>query len=260
MSTRFTRAIVRKPGQTFAAGLTTAGAGPPELPKALGQHDRYCEALTRCGLSLTTVPADDRYPDGTFVEDTAVISERMVVVTWPGAPTRQGEITSIEAALGRYDDLELHRITAPGTVDGGDICQAGKHFFIGQSNRTNAEGARQLAAILATSGYTSSVIDIRHTGSLLHLKSGLTYLGDDRMLVVPEVPVSAELSRYELLQVPAGEEYAANCIRVNDHILMAAGYPRLADMLEGRGYPLILLDTSEYRKMDGGLSCLSLRF
>jgi dimethylargininase len=260
MSTRFTRAIVRKPGQTFAAGLTTAAAGAPDLAKALGQHDRYCEALGRCGVSITAVPTDDRYPDGTFVEDTAVISGRMAVVTWPGAPTRQGEITSIEAALARYDDLELHRITAPGTVDGGDICQAGKHFFIGQSNRTNAEGARQLAAILASSGYTSSVIDIRHSGSLLHLKSGITFLGDNRMLVVPEVPVSAELARYELLRVPSGEDYAANCIRVNDHVLIAAGYPRLAEMLEGWGYPLISLETSEYRKMDGGLSCLSLRF
>jgi dimethylargininase len=206
------------------------------------------------------VPTDDRYPDGTFVEDTAVISGKMAVVTWPGAPTRQGEITSIEAALARYHDLELHRITAPGTVDGGDICQAGKHFFIGQSNRTNAEGARQLAAILASNAYTSSVIDIRHSGSLLHLKSGMTFLGDNRMLVVPEVPVSAELARYELLQVPAGEDYAANCIRVNDHVLLAAGYPRLAEMLERQGYVLISIETSEYRKMDGGLSCLSLRF
>jgi dimethylargininase len=260
MSTRFTRALVRKPGATFAAGLTTASAGAPDVAQALGQHDRYCEALRRCGLSVLTAPTDDRYPDGTFVEDTAVIAGRMAVVTWPGAPTRQGEITSIEATLARYEDLERHRITPPGTVDGGDICQAGKHFFIGQSNRTNAEGARQLAAILAAYGYTSSVIDIRHTGSLLHLKSGMTFLGDNRMLVVPEVPVTAELGRHELVQVPAGEEYAANCIRVNDHVLVASGYPRLADMLGGLGYALIPLDTSEYRKMDGGLSCLSLRF
>jgi dimethylargininase len=260
MSIQFTRAVVRKPGPTFAAGLTTAAAGPPELPKALGQHDRYCEALERCGVSVATVATDDRYPDGTFVEDTAVVAGRMAVVTWPGAPTRQGEIASIEAALALHCDLELHRITAPGTVDGGDICQAGTHFYIGQSNRTNAEGARQLGAILARNGYTSSVIDIRDSGTLLHLKSGIAYLGDNRMLVVPEVPVSADLARHELLQVPAGEDYAANCIRVNDHVLVAAGYPRLAAMLEGLGYPLILLETSEYRKMDGGLSCLSLRF
>ncbi|HEY0340032.1 MAG TPA: arginine deiminase family protein [Steroidobacteraceae bacterium] len=260
MSIRFTRALVRKPGPTFAAGLTTAGEGAPDLAKALEQHERYCEALGRCGVAVTTAATDDRYPDGTFVEDTAVISGRMAVVTWPGAPTRQGEIGSIEAALARYSDLELHRITAPGTVDGGDICQAGTHFFIGESKRTNAEGARQLAAILARNGYTSSVIDIRDSGTLLHLKSGIAFLGDDRMLVVPEVPAGAELARYELLQVPAGEEYAANCIRVNDHVLVAAGYPRLAAMLDGLGLPLISLDTSEYRKMDGGLSCLSLRF
>jgi dimethylargininase len=259
MSTRFTRAIVRKPGANFAAGLTTAAAGPPNLVTALGQHDSYCDALRRCGLTVLTLPADDRYPDGTFVEDTAVISGHMAVVTWPGAPSRQGEIGAIGEALARYD-LELYRIAPPGTVDGGDICQAEGHFFIGQSNRTNAEGARQLGAIVSACGYTSSVIDIRHTGSLLHLKSGMTYLGDSRMLVVPEVPVSRELARYELVQVPGGEDYAANCVRVNDHVLTAAGYPRLADLLGRLGYAVIPLDMSEFRKMDGGLSCLSLRF
>jgi dimethylargininase len=259
MNTRFTRAIVRKPGATFVDGLTTAAAGAPDLAEALRQHDLYCDALRRCGLSVLTTTTDDRYPDGTFVEDTAVIAGKMAVVTWPGAPTRQGEITSIEAALGRYE-LELHRIASPGTVDGGDICQAEKHFFVGQSNRTNAEGARQLAKIVAAYGYTSSVIDIRQCRSLLHLKSGLTYLGDDRMLVTAEVPVSEELSRYELVQAPAGEEYAANCIRVNEHVLVATGYPRLAHRLTELGYDLISLDVSEYRKMDGGLSCLSLRF
>src|SRR5580704_4566914 len=115
MNTQFTRAIVRKPGATYADGLTTAAAGAPELPKALRQHDLYVDALRRCGLTVTIAETDDRYPDGTFVEDTAVISGRMAVVTWPGAPTRQGEITSIEAALRSYD-LELHRITSPGTV------------------------------------------------------------------------------------------------------------------------------------------------
>jgi dimethylargininase len=259
MSTRFTRALVRRPGVSFADGLTTATEGAPDIAAALRQHDRYCDALRRCGLSVLTTATDDRYPDGTFVEDTAVISGRMAVVTRPGAPTRQGEITSIEASLAGYD-LELHRISSPGTVDGGDICQAEGHFFIGQSNRTNAEGARQLAAILAGYGYTASVIDVRATRSLLHLKSGMSYLGDHRMLVTPEVPVGAELSRYELVQVPEGEEYAANCIRVNDHILTAVGYPRLADELAKLGYDLIPLDVSEYRKMDGGLSCLSLRF
>jgi dimethylargininase len=259
MNTQFTRALVRKPGTTYADGLTTASAGPPELGKALRQHDLYSDALRRCGLTVTIAETDDRYPDGTFVEDTAVISGRMAVVTWPGAPTRQGEITSIEAALRSYD-LELHRITSPGTVDGGDICQAEKHFFIGQSNRTNLEGARQLARILAVYGYTSSVIDIRQCRSLLHLKSGLTYLGDHRMLVTSEVPVSEELARYERVVAPADEEYAANCIRVNDHVLVASGYPRLADGLAKLGYDLIPLDVSEYRKMDGGLSCLSLRF
>jgi len=254
----FTQALVRPPGVNFADGLTSA-AGQPDLQRALEQHQQYCQVLRRCGLDLVCLPADERYPDGTFVEDTAVIVGDAAVITHPGAPSRRGETRTIAAAL-RERYLHLHEIEPPGTVDGGDVCQADNHFFIGVSNRTNEAGAAQLAACLGGHGHTSSVIDIRGCSSLLHLKSGIAYLGERRFVVVPEVPVTAELAGYELLPAPAGEEYAANCIRVNDVVLVAAGYPRFRSLLQQKGYETIAVDTSEFRKMDGGLSCLSLRF
>jgi dimethylargininase len=162
-------------------------------------------------------------------------------------------------ALGAFFE-HLDKIEAPGMLDGGDICEAGNHFLIGVSARTNEEGASQLARILARQGYTSTVIDIRSTPGILHLKSGIAYLGDNRMAVIDALADHPALAGYAQVRVDAGEEYAANCIRVNDRVLIAAGFPRLATKLRELGYALVELDMSEFRKMDGGLSCLSLRF
>ncbi|MBK9156248.1 MAG: hypothetical protein IPM25_18910 [Chloracidobacterium sp.] len=134
------------------------------------------------------------------------------------------------------------------------------HFLIGISDRTNEDGARQLAGYLEAAGFSAELVDIRGTDGLLHLKSGITYLGDGRILVVDALAGEIALDGYETLHVPEGEEYAANCVRVNDHVLIAAGFPGVKAMLDGLGYNLIELDMSEFQKMDGGLSCLSLRF
>jgi dimethylargininase len=151
-------------------------------------------------------------------------------------------------------------IQSPGTMDGGDICEAGNHFFIGISERTNEAGARQLAELLAPFGYTSSLIDIRDLRSILHLKSGLSCLGDNRLAVIAALADVSEFRGYDLVLVSDDEMYAANCIRVNDSILLAAGYPAFAGTLRELGYQTIELEMSEFQKMDGGLSCLSLRF
>jgi dimethylargininase len=145
-------------------------------------------------------------------------------------------------------------------MDGGDVCQADEHFFIGISARTNPEGARQLSTILHAHGYTSSTIDIRGQDRLLHLKSGIAYLGDKRLVVAPELSAVSAFQAYELIEVRSAELYAANCIHINDHVLIPAGYPQIAEALETLGYRCLVLDVSEFRKMDGGLSCLSLRF
>lgn len=256
---RFTRALLKPPPLSFAQGITTARDGSPDVDKALAQHQAYVAALERCGLAISVLPPEAARPDSCFVEDTAIVTPRGAILARPGAPARQGEVDAIGAALRAwYPDLA--RVMPPGTVDGGDVCDCDGHFLIGISTRTNEEGARQLAAWLADLGYPSSTLDIRSTRGLLHLKSGLSYLGDGRIVLTREIPASEALSPYEALLVEDAERYAANCLNVNDRILIAAGYPRLAAALERDGYEILPLDMSEFRKMDGGLSCLSLRF
>lgn len=256
---QFTRAIVCPPSPNFADGLTTVDFGVPDYGCALEQHAAYCRTLAACGLQLTTLPADSRFPDSTFVEDAAILTSHGAIVTLPGAASRSGEIETIRHALEK-EYPQVAAIEAPGSLDGGDICEAGNHFLIGISARTNAEGSAQLARWLARQGCTSDCIDIRSTPGILHLKSGIAYLGDNRMVVIDALADHPALARYELVRVNSEEEYAANCIRVNDRLLLPAGYPRLAARLRSLGYALIELDMSEFRKMDGGLSCLSLRF
>ncbi len=255
----FKRAIVRPPANNFADGLTTSVLGEPDLPLALLQHEAYCRALEDCGLELVRLPVDVDHPDSTFVEDTAILTGRSAILTRPGAPTRLGEVSSIRDTVERFYTL-VHEITAPGTLDGGDICEAGSHFFIGISHRTNEQGARQLAEFLAADGFTSSLVDIRQVSSILHLKSGISCLDNNDLIVMDELANREELSGYNLIRVSPEESYACNCVLVNDRVLMPSGFPRLFEDLTRRGYVPLPLDMSEFRKMDGGLSCLSLRF
>jgi dimethylargininase len=265
----FTRAIVRPPASNFSEGLTTS-LGVPNYERALAQHEAYCAALEQCGLTLTKLEPDSDYPDSTFVEDTAVVTEQCAVLTRPGAPSRAGEVASMRRVLG---DLfpAVSEIQSPGTLDGGDVCEAGNHFFIGISERTNGEGARQLAEMLAPHGYTTSFVHIRGTGvppaqevratfELLHLKSGIAYLSDNRLVVTDALAGRAEFAGYDLVRLSSDEQYAANCVRVNDQVLVAAGKPVFERKLRGLGYQTIALEMTEFQKMDGGLSCLSLRF
>jgi dimethylargininase len=256
---RFTRAIVRPPAATFAAGITTSGLGAPDLALALAQHEAYCQTLERLGVSLVRLAPDAAFPDSTFVEDAAIVTARGAILTRPGAASRAGEVAALGAALGRWFP-ELAVITAPGTVDGGDVCEAGPHFFIGLSARTNAEGAAQLAAWLEQRGFGSSMIDIRRMPGLLHLKTGLSWLGGRRLLAADEVAGHEALGGWEVVRVPASEEYAANCLRINDAVLIPQGCTGTAALLGGLGYEVTALGMSEYRKMDGGLSCLSVRW
>jgi dimethylargininase len=256
---QFSRGLVRPPGASFSTGLTNSTEGPPDLPTALEQHRSYCDVLRRCGLDLTVLAAESAFPDGTFVEDTAVLIPGLAIITRPGAPSRQGETSGVEAALRPFFD-RLRTIVEPGTVDGGDVCGAGDHFFIGVSARTNESGARELAKILKGAGYGSTLVDIRAGKSLLHLKSGITYLGDGLLVLSSDAPRVDAFRRYELLTLSPREDYAANCLAINGRILIADGYPEFADTLRGRGREIIPLNMSEFRKMDGGLTCLSLRF
>ncbi|MDR3774476.1 MAG: arginine deiminase family protein, partial [Terracidiphilus sp.] len=240
-------------------GLTTADFGAPQLDLVLEQHRLYCQALSECGLALTRLDADLRYPDSTFVEDTAILTARGAILTRPGAGSREGEVEAIRPAILNFFPSPL-TIEAPGTVDGGDICEAEKHFFIGISQRTNEEGARQLAAHLAGLGYTASTIDVRLLTTILHLKSGIAYIGDNTLVVMEEMAGNAQFDGFDLVRVSETESYGANCVRVNDRVLVAEGFPVLTAELRARGFDPLVLDMTEFQKMDGGLSCLSLRF
>ena len=249
----YTRAIVRRPGRNFADGISTSGLGRPDFSKALEQHLAYCEALIKCGVELTVLDADERYPDGCFVEDTAVVNSRVKVVSRPGAATRRGEEEAISRVLAGSGPVES--ITAPGTLEGGDVLRAENHYYIGISERTNVEGAGQLSAILARHGFASSVVPVE---AGLHLKSDIAYLGNGNFISTPVFSRIAHPANTIILEPE--EYYSANCLRVNDYLLVARGFPKARRKILDLGYSIIELDMSEFRKMDGGLTCLSLLF
>jgi dimethylargininase len=255
----FQRAIVRPPAKTFNQGLTTAQLGSPDFDLALAQHELYCVALQKCGLELIRLEAQESYPDSTFVEDVAVLVGKAAILTNPGADSRKGEVTAMRPVLEHYFN-NVYTISAPGTLDGGDICEAGQHVFIGISERTNEEGGRQLANYLAKEGFSSSFVEVRGTPGILHLKSGIAYLGDNRLVLIDAFVGLLQFKNYDEFRVDEAENYAANCVRVNDFVLLPEGYPKIQQSLVDYGYRVLVLDMSEYRKMDGGLSCLSLRF
>lgn len=251
----FLHAITRQPGPDYAQGLTTSDLPEPDLGAALLQHGHYVACLENLGLKVTTLPPAPGFPDACFVEDTAVVTAEVAVITRPGALSRREEILSIEPILAQFRP-ELRRIVAPGTVDGGDILQVGRQFFIGISDRTNAEGARQLAEILTGHGYRCTTIPV---AAGLHLKSSLNYIGHDLLLVTAAFQDHPAIKEYQKILCPPGEEYAANTLLVNGTLVTPRGFPGTLRLLRTTGFPIIELDTSEYRKMDGGLTCLSLR-
>jgi len=251
-----TQAIARKPGVNFAQGLTTTfSAKPPQYELLLKQHETYIEALKSCGLEVTLLDPLPDFPDAYFVEDTAVVTPDIAVITNPGAAARQGEAESMVSVLAEFRKIE--RILPPGTVDGGDVLQVGNHFFIGLSQRTNKEGAEQLGRILESFGNTWASVEV---GAGLHFKSSVNYVGKNALLVTPDFAEYDQLSSYDKIVVAKAEAYAANTLLVNGHLLTPAGFPGTRKQLEILGFKIIELETSEVSKMDGGLTCMSIRF
>jgi len=252
----FTQAIARKPGKNFANGLTTTdSAEAPRYEVLLEQHEAYLKTLTSCGLQVTVLDPLPDHPDAYFVEDTAVVTSDVAVITNPGADARKGEEESMAEILAGFRRIE--RIRAPGTVDGGDVLQVGNHFFIGLSQRTNEEGAGQLGLILDACGSTWDTVAV---GSGLHFKSSVNYVGKNTLLVTSDFAGHKKLDGYDRIVVETAEACAANTLLVNDRLLMPAGFPDTRKKLEALGLEIIELKTSEVRKMDGGLTCMSIRF
>lgn len=257
--TKFTHVIVRRPAKSMVEGITSAPElGKPDYDRALQQHDAYIEALKKCGVDVMVLPALEQYPDSCFVEDPAVITRKGAIITNPGADSRNGEKDEIEPAVRTFfSDEQVKHITSPGTLDGGDVMMVGDHFYVGRSARTNEEGLRQFFEILEGWGLSGSEVPLEF---VLHLKTGVNYLEDNNMLVSGEFVTKPDFEQYNRIEIPEDEAYAANCIWMNGTVIVPEGYPAVLAAVEGAGYPTITVDTSEYRKLDGGLSCLSLRF
>ena len=252
----FKRAIVRTPGQSMVDGLTTAGLGPPNYEKALDQHAQYIGALKDCGLDVLVLAPDEEFPDSTFVEDVALLTADCAIITNPGAQSRRGETEAIKKVL-RDFYVNIEEVREPGTVEAGDIMQVGSHFFIGLSDRTNSAGAQQVIQYLMKYDMSGSMIKLE---KVLHLKTGVAYLEQNHLVACGELLSKTEFQEFNLLKVDEDESYAANCIWVNDRVLIPKGFAKARATIESTGYLVEELDVSEFQKLDGGLSCLSLRF
>ncbi|MEU4230808.1 dimethylargininase [Nonomuraea sp. NPDC026600] len=239
-------ALVRKPGPRISEGIVThLEREPVDHQQALEQHERYVAALEGAGWEARHVEPADDLPDGPFVEDMVVVSDRLAVLTRPGAKERRPEVVSV-AALVRELGIKSVRIAQPGTLDGGDVLQVGRTVYVGRSGRTNDEGITQLSALLPE----RHVVPVDLNG-VLHLKSAVTALPDGTLIGDP--------ARVDLpgLLVPAEESGAHVVLLGGDRVLMAASAPRTCAMLQERGLNVTLVDISEFEKLEGCVTCLS---
>ncbi len=253
----FNHIICRTPCKALVNGITSANIGKPDYQKALEQHNAYIRALQTCNVDITILPPKEDFPDSVFVEDTALCTQFCAIITRPGAESRRQEIQYIEKTIQRFYPDNMEYISAPGTVDAGDIMMVGSHYYIGLSARTNQYGAEQVIALLKKYGLTASIVSLE---KVLHLKTGLSYLENNNLLAAGEFIHKPEFSHLNIIEIADNEAYAANCIWVNDRVIMPTGYPNTKEKIATLGYEIIEVDTSEFRKIDGGLSCMSLRF
>jgi len=248
-------ALVRSIPDSYAQALAAVPADPPiDVEDARAQHAAYVAALAGLGIEVITLDADEAHPDCVFVEDTAVVAGDVAVITRPGAPSRQGEVAAVAAALaGR---LELHRMPAPATLDGGDCLRLGTTIYVGRSARTNDLGVSFLRQML--SGHGITVVSVPLPPEVLHLKCVCARLDDDRVLVAEGALPEDTFGETALVRIPADEAYAANVLAVGGAVLCADGFPRTQETLESAGFRTIPLLTTEARKADGALTCMSI--
>jgi dimethylargininase len=243
-------ALVRRPGPRLAEGIVTHIARTPvDVALAGRQHEAYVAALTGHGWRVVEVPPADDCPDAVFVEDTVVVCGDLAVVSRPGAPERRPETAAVEATL-RGLGLTVARVEAPGTLDGGDVLQVGDTVYVGHGGRTDADGIRQLAAHLATVGRRVVPVPVE---KVLHLKSATTALPDGTCLVHGDLVDTAGLPAVR--EVP--EEPGAHVVPLGGRdVLIAASAPRTAAMLADLGYAPVVVDVSEYERLEGCVTCL----
>ena len=256
----FTKAITKKPCNALIDGISTGQfcEGTPDYEAAVKQHDNYVETLRQLGLEVTDLEADERFPDSCFVEDPAVVMEGCAVITNPARDSRNGEKYEIIKTIRKfYDDSQIFHIEAPGTMEGGDVMLVDKHFYVGLSDRTNEEGAKQFSDIVSKFGYTTTTVPVTEG---LHLKDFAVYLENNNILVTSVMNDEPAFKDFNRFVVDPDELYAINSLNINGTVLVPAGHPKTQKIIENLGYPVILIDTTEFKKIDGSLTCLSLRF
>jgi dimethylargininase len=238
-----------------ACELTHLAREPIDAARAARQHRAYRRALEECGARVVALPALDEMPDSVFVEDTAIVLDELAVITSPGVRSRLGEVRAIEPEVARLRAVE--RISPPATIEGGDVLRVGRKIYVGLSPRTNTEGVAALRSLVAPHGYEVLAVELR---GCLHLKSGCTAIDDGTILANPEWIDADAFRDYEMVAVHAAEPWAANTLRVGAGLCVGAAFPRTAEMLSRRGYDVRAVDTSEFAKAEGGLTCMSLLF
>jgi len=243
--------LVRDPSSRLADGIVThISRTQLDVTLARAQHAAYADALAASGWTIRRVPAADDCPDSVFVEDTVVICEDLAVLTRPGAPARRAEVAAVAQTI-RSLGLRTAVIEAPGTLDGGDILQVGDTVYAGRGGRTNGEGIRQLRSLLAPLARTVVAVPL---GNVLHLKSAVTALPDGTFLLLPEL-VPAGL--FPALR-PVTEEAGSHVVPLGgDRVLIAASAPRTAELLGDLGFTPVVVEISEFEKLEGCVTCLS---
>ena len=254
----FSHAITRRPAASIIAGLRAVDIGAPDLGLMQAHHADYVAALRSTGAVVLELPPSDAFPDSVFVEDTALCLPEGAVVMRPGAPSRLGEAAEMAPHLAALYDKVVQITGADSYIEGGDILVTETEVLVGRSARTNAAGIAELTRLVAPWGH--KVREVFTPPGVLHFKTDCSLLDGQTILSTKRLAASGCFDGYRVIHTADGEEACANAIRFNDIVLMPAGFPRTRDTLVAAGYDVRDIGNSECAKLDGGMSCLSLRF
>jgi dimethylargininase len=253
---RFDNAIVRRPAPSVVDGLRAEDRGSPSYEGVLAEHRAYVAALEAAGVAVQVLEPLADFPDSIFVEDPALVFTEGAVLLHPGAPSRAGERAFVAPVLKERFATVLE--IAEGFADGGDVLTLPDRVMIGLSARTDRAGAQALADCLTRLGKRSQIVET--PAGVLHFKTDCSLLDDETILSTARLAASGVFAGKKVLLTPPGEEAAANALRVNDVVLVGAGFPATRALLEKNGYRVVALQTGEIGKIDAGLSCMSLRW
>jgi dimethylargininase len=246
-------AITRKTGPAIAGcELTHVAREPIDVPRAVAQHTAYERTLAQLGVRVVSLPEERDLPDAVFVEDIAVVFPELAVITRPGAPSRRGETASVAAALAAY--RRTVTIASPGTLDGGDVLTIGRRVLVGLSARSNRAGIRQLGRLISPHGFRIEVVPVTRC---LHLKSAVTLVGRDTVLLNPVWIDQSCFAGLRHLAIDPGEPFAANALLIGDDVIYPEAFPATAARLQAAGVRLVTVDVSEIAKAEGGVTCCS---